>query len=83
MFFAVIGVIGASVENIATEIRHLQRSEVREVEEFLTQGKDRRPYHFASIQYCRKSGIAVDALRVTPCHRCGMNAIFRILRSNV
>lgn len=39
MFFAVIGVIGASVENIATEIRHLQRSEVREVEEFFNAGQ--------------------------------------------
>jgi adenylosuccinate lyase len=33
MFFATLGVIASSVENIATEIRHLQRSEVREVEE--------------------------------------------------
>ena len=39
MFFAVIGVIGASIENIATETRHLQRSEVREVEEFFNAGQ--------------------------------------------
>ncbi len=39
MFFAVISVIGASVENLATEIRHLQRSEVREVEEFFNAGQ--------------------------------------------
>lgn len=39
MFFAVIGVIGASIENLATETRHLQRSEVREVEEFFNAGQ--------------------------------------------
>ena len=33
MFFAVLGVVASSVERLATEIRHLQRSEVREVEE--------------------------------------------------
>lgn len=39
MFFAVLGVIGASIENLATETRHLQRSEVREVEEFFNAGQ--------------------------------------------
>lgn len=39
MFFAVLAVIGASIENIATEIRHLQRSELREVEEFFREGQ--------------------------------------------
>ena len=38
-FFAVLGVIAASVENLATEIRHLQRTEVREVEEFFSKGQ--------------------------------------------
>ena len=33
MFFATLGVIAGSVERLATEIRHLQRTEVREVEE--------------------------------------------------
>jgi len=33
MFFATLGVIASSIENLAIEIRHLQRSEVREVEE--------------------------------------------------
>ncbi|MBI1327987.1 MAG: adenylosuccinate lyase [Alphaproteobacteria bacterium] len=36
-FFATLGVIASSVENIATEIRHLQRSEVREAEEFFSE----------------------------------------------
>ncbi|MFM2200685.1 MAG: hypothetical protein RL769_740 [Pseudomonadota bacterium] len=39
MFFAVLGVIASSIENIAVEIRHLQRSEVLEVEEFFSTGQ--------------------------------------------
>jgi adenylosuccinate lyase len=39
MFFATLAVIAASIENLATEIRHLQRSEVREVEEYFSPGQ--------------------------------------------
>ncbi|MEI8393224.1 MAG: adenylosuccinate lyase [Rhodospirillaceae bacterium] len=39
MFFAVLGVIASSIENLATEVRHLQRSEVREAEEFFHPGQ--------------------------------------------
>jgi adenylosuccinate lyase len=39
MFFATLGVVAASIENLATEIRHLQRTEVREVEEFFSPGQ--------------------------------------------
>jgi adenylosuccinate lyase len=39
MFFATLGVIASSVERVATEIRHLQRTEVREVEEFFSPGQ--------------------------------------------
>ncbi|MEQ8695565.1 MAG: adenylosuccinate lyase, partial [Bauldia litoralis] len=39
MYFATLGVIASSVERLATEIRHLQRTEVREVEEFVSQGQ--------------------------------------------
>lgn len=39
MFFATLGVIASSVENIAVEIRHLQRTEVREAEEFFSPGQ--------------------------------------------
>ena len=39
MFFATLGVIASSIENIATEIRHLQRTEVLEVEEFFSKGQ--------------------------------------------
>ena len=39
MFFASLGVIGSSIDRIATEIRHLQRTEVLEVEEFFSLGQ--------------------------------------------
>jgi adenylosuccinate lyase len=39
MFFATLGVIASSVERLATEIRHLQRTEVREAEEFFSSGQ--------------------------------------------
>ncbi|MBE2191750.1 MAG: adenylosuccinate lyase [Alphaproteobacteria bacterium] len=39
MFFSVMGVIASSIENLAIEIRHLQRTEVREVEEFFSKGQ--------------------------------------------
>jgi len=38
-FFATLGVIAASIENLAIEIRHLQRSEVREAEEYFSAGQ--------------------------------------------
>jgi adenylosuccinate lyase len=39
MFFATLGVIAGSIENLAIEIRHLQRSEVREAEEYFSPGQ--------------------------------------------
>src|SRR5918992_803375 len=39
MFFATLAVIASSVERLAVEIRHLQRSEVLEVEEFFSEGQ--------------------------------------------
>ena len=39
MFFSTLGVIASSVERLATEIRHLQRTEVREAEEYFSQGQ--------------------------------------------
>ena len=39
MFFATLGVIASSVERLATEIRHLQRTELREAEEFFSPGQ--------------------------------------------
>ena len=37
--FATIAVVGSSLEKFATEIRHLQRTEVREVEEYFSEGQ--------------------------------------------
>jgi adenylosuccinate lyase len=39
MYFATLGVVAASVERLATEIRHLQRTEVLEAEEFFSPGQ--------------------------------------------
>jgi len=38
-FFATLAVIASSVENVATEIRHMQRTEVLEAEEFFSAGQ--------------------------------------------
>jgi adenylosuccinate lyase len=38
-FFATLGVLASSVERLATEIRHLQRTEVMEAEEFFSEGQ--------------------------------------------
>ncbi len=38
-FFSVLGVIASTIENLATEIRHLQRTEVREAEEYFHPGQ--------------------------------------------
>jgi adenylosuccinate lyase len=39
MYFATLGVIASSIERLATEIRHLQRTEVLEVEEYFSEGQ--------------------------------------------
>jgi adenylosuccinate lyase len=39
MYFATLGVVASSIERLATEIRHLQRSEVYEAEEFFSEGQ--------------------------------------------
>ena len=39
MYFSVLGIIASSIERLATEIRHMQRTEVREVEEFFSKGQ--------------------------------------------
>jgi adenylosuccinate lyase len=39
MYFATLGVVASSIERLAIEIRHLQRSEVLEAEEFFSEGQ--------------------------------------------
>jgi adenylosuccinate lyase len=38
-FFAALGVVASSIERLATELRHLQRTEVMEAEEFFSEGQ--------------------------------------------
>ncbi len=39
MFFSTLAVIASSIENLAVEIRHLQRTEVREAEEYFSKNQ--------------------------------------------
>ena len=39
MYFATLGVVAGSIERLATEIRHLQRTEVLEAEEYFSEGQ--------------------------------------------
>jgi adenylosuccinate lyase len=39
MYFATLGVVASSIERVATEVRHLQRTEVLEVEEYFSEGQ--------------------------------------------
>jgi adenylosuccinate lyase len=39
MFFAALGVVASSIERLATEVRHLQRTEVLEAEEYFSPGQ--------------------------------------------
>ena len=38
-FFAALGIVASSIERLATEIRHLQRTEVLEAEEYFSEGQ--------------------------------------------
>jgi adenylosuccinate lyase len=39
MYFSTLGVVASSIERLATEIRHLQRTEVLEAEEYFSEGQ--------------------------------------------
>ncbi|GJE01478.1 adenylosuccinate lyase [Methylobacterium isbiliense] len=39
MYFATLGVVASSIERLATEVRHLQRTEVLEAEEYFSEGQ--------------------------------------------
>ena len=51
MFFATLGVVASSIERLAIEIRHLQRTEVLEAEEYFLARARRAP------RPCRTSAI--------------------------
>ena len=63
-FFATLGVIAGSIENLAIEIRHLQRSEVREAEEYFSPGPEGLLGDAAQAQSrcCRRISPACPAL---------------------
>ena len=51
-FFQHLGIIASSIERFAIEIRHLQRTEVLEVEEFLEKNKKvHQQCHIKKIQF--------------------------------
>jgi len=60
-FLSVIALVGATLEKIATEIRHLQRTEVREVEEPFEEGQkgsSAMPHKRNPVRCERVSGLA-------------------------
>src|SRR5205814_7481996 len=60
-YFATLGVVASSLERLATEIRHLQRTEVLEVEEFFSEsqkGSSAMPHKRNPITSERLSGLA-------------------------
>ena len=60
-YFTTIALVGASLEKIATELRHLQRTEVREAEEFFSKGQkgsSAMPHKRNPITMERVSGLA-------------------------
>ena len=50
MYFATLGVVASSIERLAIEIRHLQRTEVLEAEEFFSDGPEGLVGHAAQAQ---------------------------------
>ena len=60
-FFSTLGIIASSIERLATEIRHLQRTEVQEVEEFFSKkqkGSSAMPHKKNPILSENLSGLA-------------------------
>ncbi len=66
--FSILGIIASSIENLSTEIRHLQRSEVREVEEFFSK---------------KQKGSSAMPHKRNPVLTENLSGISRIVRSSV
>ncbi len=61
MFFATLGVIASSIENVAIEIRHMQRTEVLEAEEFFSprpEGSSAMPHKRNTVLTENLTGLA-------------------------
>jgi adenylosuccinate lyase len=90
MFFATLGVIASSIENIAIEIRHMQRTEVLEAEEFFSPGQkgsvSAMPHKRNPVLTENLTGLArLVRMAVSPrwkTWRSGTNATSAIPRSN-
>ena len=89
MFFATLGVVASCLERVAIEIRHLQRTEVLEAEEFFSEGQkgsSAMPHKRNPVLTENITGLA-RLVRAWRCRRwkmsrSGMSAIFRILPSS-
>ena len=71
MFFATLGVIASSVERLATEIRHLQRTEVAEAEECFfsvgQKGSSAMPHKRNPVLTENLTGLARLVFVASPC----------------
>jgi adenylosuccinate lyase len=89
MFFATLGVIASSIERLAIEIRHLQRTEVLEAEEYFSpgqKGSSAMPHKRNPVLTENLTGLA-RIVRAPSCRRwrtsrCGTSATSRIPRSS-
>jgi adenylosuccinate lyase len=89
MFFATLGVIASSIERLATEIRHLQRTEVLEAEEYFSpgqKGSSAMPHKRNPVLTENLTGLA-RMVRAPWCRRwrtwrCGTSATSRTPRSS-
>ena len=66
--FSILGILASSIENLSVEIRHLQRSEVREVEEFFS---------------IKQKGSSAMPHKKNPVLSENLTGIARIIRGNV
>jgi len=89
MYFATLAVVGASVERLATEIRHLQRTEVLEAEEFFSAARRApRRCRTSATRCCRRTSPGLPAWcapmrrRRWRTWRSGTSATSRTPRSN-
>ena len=86
-YLATLAVIASTLDKIATEIRHLQRTEVREAEEYFSEkqkGSSAMPHKRNPVTCEQICGLARVVRRMRRrdlrTFRCGMSATFRIRR---
>ena len=89
-YVATLAVIASTLDKIATEIRHLQRTEVREAEEFFSEKQKgssamphkRNPVNLRADQRTGARGPRQRAGRRSKTSRCGTSATSRTPRSS-